>query len=556
MKLIGAELTAAALILLWPACAPAQGNREISGIVVNTRTGAPVIGADLTVRQSRDGKIVGQTSSDSEGHFSFPNLGDGKFALIATGKGYVPSAYQEHEPGVSTAIVTGESMISTGLRFELMPQARITGQVQEDSGDPVPQARVSLYRKAPNGTGAMARAGVIYTNQLGKFDFTGLREGTYFACAFGSPWYASPAQLGGRMGPEEVSARRRSTLDVAYPPTCYPEVTDPLQAEAIRVNAGDVLPLTIIMHPVPAMHIVMQIPRPDEKHPYNPPQFAIRMFGIEEQISSSSSFSVENNGGDANPPARMEISGIAAGQYEVSAQGQNGEATRQLNVDVAADHPTLDMAAASPLAELTGEVVTAAGETLRPGSFVWLRARHGGDSSTAPVMADGTFTFRALRPDDYEVNVGVPQNSAMAIASMAAQGGALSGRVLKVGIEPVKLAIVVGEARAALNGIVTRQGRPAAGVFVLLAPSDSRAVGARLQTNQSDSDGSFNFFHVPAGTFIVVAIEEGWKLDWARPQAIAPYLARGVKITVPANAATVNLPQAVEAQPASSANPL
>ena len=435
MKLFGTGLTAAALALLWPACTPAQGNREISGIVVNARTGAPVTGADLTLRQSRDGKIVGQTSSDAEGHFSFPSLGDGKFALIATGKGYVPSAYQEHEPGVSTAIVTGESMVSTGLRFELRPQARITGEVQEDSGDPVPQARVSLYRRNPDGTGTMARVRVIYTNPVGKFDITGLREGTYFACAFGSPWYASPGQLAGRMGPEEVSARRRSTLDVAYPPTCYPEVTDPSQAEEIRVNAGDVLPLTIIMHPAPAMHIAMQIPRPDERHPYNPPQFATRMFGIEEQISSMSSVSVEGNGEDASAPARMDISGIAAGQYETSVPGQNGEAARQLNVDVAPDHSTLDMSTANPLAELTGEVVTAAGETLGPGSLVWLRAHHGGDSATAPLMADGTFTFRALQPDDYEVNVAAAQNSAMAIASMAAQGGALSGRVLKVGIQ-------------------------------------------------------------------------------------------------------------------------
>src|SRR5579871_80806 len=219
----------ATLILLWPAPAPAQAVREISGVVVNARGGEPVAGAELTLRQSRDGKVVAQTSSDAVGHFTFPGLGDGKFSLIATANRYVPSAFQEHEGGVSTAIVTGDSLNTTGLRFELAPEARISGEVQEDSGDPVTNARVSLYRKDPNGTGAMVRVRVGNTDAMGRFEFAGLRDGTYFACAFGSPWYAMPAQPWRRPGAEDRSSRRRSMLDVAYAPTCYPETTEPAQ---------------------------------------------------------------------------------------------------------------------------------------------------------------------------------------------------------------------------------------------------------------------------------------------------------------------------------------
>ncbi len=541
--------TVAALALLWPAFAPGQTNREISGVVVNARSGQPVPGAAMTLRQSRDLKVVAQTSSDAEGHFAFPNLGDGKFGVIAVAKGYVPSAYQEHEPGVSTAIVTGESMVTTGLRFELPPLARIQGEVQEDSGDPVPNARVSLYRKDPNGTGAMARVRVGSADATGSFEFAGLGEGTYFACAVGSPWYARPMQPWRRPGAEEVSNRLRSTLDVAYPPTCYPETTEPAQAEAIRVNAGDVLPVTIIMHPEPAVHIVMQVPRPDQQHPFIPPQFATRIFGAEEQVQANSTFWVEGNGENADAPARMEITGLTAGQYEISVPRQNGEPGRHMSADLAPDHASLELAAANALPDVTGQVVTANGENLRPGSYIWLFPHHAGNANAAPVQADGTFTFPVFRAGEYDVRVVTP-GTRIAIVSMAAKGGELSGHVLKVGNQPVKLAIVAAEAKATVNGIATRHGSPVSGVFIVMVPANPRSVSEQLQTNQSDSDGSFNFLRVAPGAYVVVAIEEGWKLDWARPEAIAPYLEKGVRVTVPADPREINLPLSVEAQPA------
>jgi len=57
----------ASLALLWPASGPAQGSGEISGIVVNSRTGAPVVGAELALQRATDGKLAGQTLSDPAG---------------------------------------------------------------------------------------------------------------------------------------------------------------------------------------------------------------------------------------------------------------------------------------------------------------------------------------------------------------------------------------------------------------------------------------------------------------------------------------------------------
>jgi hypothetical protein len=55
---------------------------------------------------------------------------------------------------------------------------------------------------------------------------------------------------------------------------------------------------------------------------------------------------------------------------------------------------------------------------------------------------------------------------------------------------------------------------------------------SQARRDQSDSDGSFSLRDVAPGQYTVVAIQDGWKLDWARPGALAGYLAHGVAVKV------------------------
>jgi hypothetical protein len=96
---------------------------------------------------------------------------------------------------------------------------------------------------------------------------------------------------------------------------------------------------------------------------------------------------------------------------------------------------------------------------------------------------------------------------------------------------------------------VQRAGKPASGVFVVLVPANPGAGRDAWRRNQSDSDGSFEFPHVAAGDYTLVAIEQGWTLEWARPEVMARYLPRGVRITAPADARRIDLKDPLEAQP-------
>ena len=68
--------------------------------------------------------------------------------------------------------------------------------------------------------------------------------------------------------------------------------------------------------------------------------------------------------------------------------------------------------------------------------------------------------------------------------------------------------------------------------MIVLVPKEPRAYQALVRRDQSDSDGSFSLRDVPAGRYTVVAIEDGWKLEWQRREVIARYLPGGVAVTI------------------------
>jgi hypothetical protein len=66
--------------------------------------------------------------------------------------------------------------------------------------------------------------------------------------------------------------------------------------------------------------------------------------------------------------------------------------------------------------------------------------------------------------------------------------------------------------------------------------------------DQTNTDGSFRLDRVVPGDYTLVAIDNGWTLEWARPEVMAPYLARGARVRVPGQR-TLELSVPVEVQP-------
>jgi hypothetical protein len=141
----------------------------------------------------------------------------------------------------------------------------------------------------------------------------------------------------------------------------------------------------------------------------------------------------------------------------------------------------------------------------------------------------GDFTVQ-VPPGEYQVIGQIPQ---MYLASVTSPDTLVKGRMVQVKAGSVaRLEIVAGNGFGQVEGVAERNGHPASGVMVLLAPEDAKDNQILFRRDQSDSDGSFLLFNIIPGRYRLLAIDEGWEVDWADPNVLAAYLKKSVPVRV------------------------
>jgi hypothetical protein len=518
----------------------------ISGIVVSATNGSPLDRADVTLTTpGQFGSTVAETVTTATGHFRFDHLQAGRYRLEASRRGYITAAYQDHD-GFATGIVTGPGLNAEDLRFELLPTAIIGGLVTDEAGDPVPGAQVRLYRQDQrNGEGHVVGAGTDITDDTGSYEFARLRAGTYYVSVSATPWYAfhpSPkTDEAGNILPADQQPH--SPLDVAYSTTFFETANDSESATPLAVNAGDHLDANFSLHAVPAIHMQIRLQAPGENRGMPMPQLVQQVFGA-EQNQAASQYTMASKGG----AIVADLGGIAPGQYTLRQFPQQGEGTRIASIDLTSD-ATVDFAAASAGGvEVSGKVAMISGEKLPSRARLSLVPAEGDRPGRGGgvIAADGTFNLQNVAPGRYEVQVDSP-NSRIAVTQMLATGAEVQGNRITVAAEPVLLAATLASGATTITGYAKQAGKAVGGVMILLVPRDANASADLYRRDQTNTDGSFTLNRVVPGNYTLVAIENGWTLDWGRREIIAPYLAAGVPMRI-AGQKSVELPAAVEVQ--------
>jgi hypothetical protein len=527
--------------------APPDGYR-IAGRVVNAESGAPLGGAAVAIltvvngttldpeegaeppRRGRRGRrgptasALDSVTTAADGSFVFDHVPAGKYSLQGSHRGFITAAYQEH--GLySTAIVTGPGSPSEGLVLKLSPGAVISGSVLDTAGDPITEASVSLYRQSDDGLGSVRLYRSTNIDDLGAYEFAHLTPGTYFVSAAGSVWYAQPAHQDADDGPTPVPA---ANLNVVYPRSFYADATDSSAATPIPVRGGERLRIDLHMQAVPAVHLTYSIPTNSGiTEGIRFPQVAQSVFGAAEATFTHGAMAMrQTNQGEQT----MSVS-IAPGEYEIEVAG------RTLTVNAAGD-TVLDPQTGAPPSEVSGKIAAVPGVTLPESVDLTLDPADSRGGTLSAIAHDGVFRFEPVRPGAYEIGAQ-SEGRPMAIVDAAASGGQLRGHVLQVGAQPVIFAAMVAPESAILSGFARIAAPPsqpatgAPGAMVVLVPQHL-GDHALYRRDQSDSDGSFSLRQVAPGTYSLVAIEDGWDLEWARPEVIAHYLPGGLPVKVTA----------------------
>ena len=512
---------------------------HISGVVVDAVTSVPVAHAQVLISR---GNEQTSTVAGNDGRFSFEGLEAGKYSLNATATGYLHEAYNQHG-AFFVAIVTGEGQDTEHLIFRLHPQAVIYGRVTDERGEAVRGAQVALFASdLSKGSRTKSVRAQTQTNDLGEYRFGHLGPDKYYLAVQGRPWYAESqlstptTQDGGSNGSGGssvfVSGQGGGSypiLDVVYPITFYPGVTDESSSVGLVLSAGEKEEANITLQAVPATHL-----RLTSVNSEGATSFGV---GASQRVFGTFTFGLSTASGQV-APGEYEVAGLPPGDLTlvVTTNRANEWTSRSIEVDSRSEG-TIDGAELPATAKVSGRVLLpgASAET-RQGSVSLMSA----SSATFPGVAtglqeDGTFTFPEIQAGTYRIQVNVPSGGYY-VQKVVAKEARVAGREVAIaGGNDVELMVTLAQGQGQVTGVAQSDGKPAVGVMVLLVPKSGPEMEEDSRLDESDSDGTFSLGGILPGDYVLLAIKNGWDLERLKPDVLRPYLPAGQRISIAAN---------------------
>jgi Carboxypeptidase regulatory-like domain len=525
--------------LVLPCLARAQSSGyRIAGVVVSKIDGHPLSRVRVTVNDTKNEQKSASVVTSDDGRFEFTNVPAGKYSLHGAKRGFITSYYDQHE-NYWTGIVTGAGVDTENLLLKLSPSATITGQILDESGDPARNARVALYLvDHSQGLEQIRTVGNTQTDDLGTYEFPSLHAGNYFISVSAQPWYAVHPQSG-NASTNDNSSNFDRTLDVSYPVTYYADTGDAESATPIPVRGGDRLQVDLHFSPVPALHLTFHLG--GGRHGFSFPRL--------EQPSFDGMTQVEGTSVRRVSPGVVEISGVPAGRYNIHVSGPAGP-TQMNGVDLTQDGQQINTSTAEALGDVKVTARMSDGTPLPKPLVVGLNSNRRAFPVTAvPTDDKGQAEVSQVAAGSYHV-VAWGGGKQFSITRISAEGCEVTGHT--VTITPgasASLSVTLSSGSAEVEGMVKHAGKPVGGTMVVLIPKNPEGNRDLFRRDQSDLDGTFALHDVIPGSYMLIAIENGWDLDWSRPSVIAAYAKHGQPIQIrDGSNLTVRVPQSIDVQ--------
>ena len=496
---------------------------RIAGHVLSAQDGHALAGATVTLAVAQSGDRVSSVTAGDDGTFLFEGLTAGKYSLFGLRRGFISAGYREHEQ-YSTAIVTGAGLDTEHLDLPLQPEASITGRVLDESGEPVRNAQVSLYsERRDTGRKQIRNYSTTVTDDLGNYSFDFLPAGNYFVVVKAQPWYAvrslpadPQALFPGGVDP---------ALDVAYPMTFYGDGIKEDAAASIPLKAGKRLRADVRLLPVRAVRIKVGVPSGSQTTMVS--SLRTPVFDSFEEVPYAA---------QTNVSGENEVVGLAPRRYEFVAieQGPEPRPPQSGELDLTQGSAEVDPQHTVVNGSLVLSIVQENGEKLPADALVMLGGRRPVANDRQGINADGAATFTSLPPGDYHFLVYVGGRAWQTLRIDEGDKHFAQDHWSLAAGETATLKLTVAGTAKAVEGTAVRDGKPIAGAMIVLAPVDALDNPDLFRRDQSDLDGTFALLNVPAGRYIVIAIDDGWKLEWGKPEVLTRFLLKGTAVAVPA----------------------
>jgi hypothetical protein len=248
------------------------------------------------------------------------------------------------------------------------------------------------------------------------------------------------------------------------------------------------------------------------------------------------------------PDGSFAIQNVTPGKYTIVARAESGpngsSRTAVQQLIVAGEEVTVALTPV-PGVQLGGAITFEAAGTPPPDGFTGFRvtpvalgtaASIGGRGGRpGDVSQTGQFTINDVAPGVYVVRASAPRGWAMKAVYL--DGREITDQPIEVKSENVSgLNVIFTDKISSLKGTVRdARNNGAIDVTVIMFPSDERLwlpQSRQIITARTDSSGSYHLSAVPAGDYLVVAVEEVDQGEWFDPAYLDQIRSRASKIKI------------------------
>jgi len=498
---------------------------RVSGKVVNAVNGHPLAGAEIWFGKAENFEATQQKLlTGDDGAFAFAVPEPGKYLLGGQANGFRRQGFEQHGMYVS-AIVVGADLNTDHVVFRLRPDARVLGIIEDEEHEPIPGATIYLFRTdASFGLRQTSLADQTVSDDRGRYRLAHLEPGCYYLVVSASPWFSGLLQSVDAAGNSALS--QKPEYDVAFPTTFYPGVTDPASVSQIALNEGEDFTGDFTLNPVSALHVRVNHVNADPEKP-TVANLHQRLFGTSINQMWLRQIPVDDS---------VEFRGVPPGRYVLEIESYDATRGKRSTVVNLTSDTELDPASTSSVMPIHGVVQMEGGLDLKQQAFVRLWNSRTDEVLDSRVGEKGQINFDSdfLTPGMYSVYAMNGENSI--VSSVKATGAKVAGQTVQItGGKSVELEISMSNSLAKINGTARRDDKPVAGAMILLVPENAEMNLPKFRRDQSDSDGTYTLRDVLPGRYRMLAIDDGWELEWANLSLLKNRLEHAQKIEVQPN---------------------
>lgn len=541
------------------------GTGRLRGRITAADTGAIVRRAQVRISGSDIGSKTAFT--DAQGRYEFRELPAGRFSLSVSKSGFVTMQYGQGRPFESgKQIDLADAQVMDKVDIALPRGSAVSGRILDEFGEPVSDAMVTVMRQQyVGGKRRLSPSGrPSTTNDLGYFRVFGLPPGEYFLSA---NVHSFETMIMGLMG-GPAGGPTGSNSNSGYAATYYPGTQSPAEAQRLSLTVGQELQIDLQMQPVRLAKItgtasssdgkpmsgamVMLIPtmkeamgmmpggtaRTDTAGNFTlnnvaPGEYSVQVQSLVALMSAASQVMSMMSGGESKetpPPARPMEREFAVAHVSVAGEDIAGLVVTGTRGARATGKVIFegDEKPAEPIASLRMIAVPTDLDNMGANVSAF---------GMASVKENGSFEIDGLVGRRAFQFMNPPKGWFLKRVSHETEDITDTGRDFKPGEEVDGFEIVMTRRTQRITGKVTSDtGEPVKEYTVIAFAEDQQKwtlPSTRwIASARPNQDGTFEVTQLPAGKYLVVAVEYVAQGEWNDPEWLARAARNATKVTL------------------------